>query len=273
MDDSQIALLKFDGEPFLPSVLYCTGQFNSKAPKPYILFHPSSDRLNHDAVAKYYKYFKDDLRLTGPQAQREDLAAEATQSEDGDADDDAGWSMLKTGVSVPDGDSEAIDVSGGTVRYFSPLHASGFFLANVCKEAVRRVRDLFGEDEEIHVYFTAPNYAFEKKEDGPDGQRRSQNYRENISTIVSEHMTGARWAENVQFRLDGSKDFVYEPYAAYHYYSKVEERTTSDESPVSTYLVFDMGGSTTDIAIVQTTREDQDRFTAYPISRSVRRAG
>ena len=271
MDRLNIALLKFNGKPYLKTELHCTGKFTPRNFPPFIFSIASEPGIQDGTkeITKVYRYFKDDLRLTEPQARNQDLAIEAMSDED-DAGD-AGWSMLKSDVNPRPKDTEQIPADGSEVVYFSPMHASGFFIANLCAEAIQRVRDLFGEEEEIHIRFTAPNYEFEGDKSGA-GQVLSQNYRDNIRSLIDEFIGHEKYP-NVQFRLKGS-DFVYEPYAAYHYFSKVEHAIdVRKEERGTTYLVFDMGGSTTDVAIVQVAGEEKQVFTAYPVSQSVRRAG
>jgi hypothetical protein len=273
MSCPHIALLKFDGAPLLPTMLFCTGRYRSQYPSSRLFELPSSEKIKEGKreVKKVYRHFKDDLQLTTPQARDEDLAREA-QRRAGASKEELGWSMTRTYVKRERGDSEAIAVEGSTISYFSPLDASGFFLERVCAEAVKRVRALFGDDETIHVHFTAPNYEFERTADGADGKTRSAHYRANIRAIIDNHFTSSRY-RNVTFEV-GGYDFLYEPYAAYHYYALLE-RTSDirDGGDGATYLVFDMGGSTTDVAVVQVQGNDSEGFSAYPLSRSVRRAG
>ena len=274
MSDSQIALLKFNGKPYLSTALHCTGKFSPRSLPPYIFYIESSPEVKDEGkTTKVYRYFKDDLRLTEAQARDEELAVKATSDEDGEE----GWAMLRTDIDVdPKEDTEQIPADGSKVAFFSPMHASGFFLANLCQEVIERIRDLFGSEEEIHIHFTSPNYEFEKQDGSRGGKYFSDNYRRNIRTLVDEYIGDEKY-DGVQFRLDKNKsksNFVYEPYAAYHYFSKVEQSV--DVRTVkrgTTFLVFDMGGSTTDVAVVQVSGDDDQVFTAYPVSMSVRRAG
>jgi len=153
---------------------------------------------------------------------------------------------------------------------FNPLAATSIFLEKVCTHAVERATQIFGDDKEIHVYFTAPNYSFEG-DDVEEGQKKSEVYRRNFRSAV-ERFENERVLKNATFMTKGF-DFLYEPYAVYYYYSLLEhEVELSEDQAGKTYLVFDMGGSTTDVSLVQVNRKESD-FRLYPVCRSIRRAG
>jgi len=265
MSRPQIALLKFGDRPLLPTKLLRTGSFTVGKPIEDRFFRLTTDEdvvEGRASVKNTYLQFKDSLRLTAAQAKDEERAREWQEKNDLEVE---GWSMSRENSR-----QEAIRQDDKTYE-FSPYHAAKYFLTMVCREAVKRAQSYFGKDQDIRIHFTAPNYEFEGG-DEELGKQLSRNYRDNVRSIIEEQMTGRRLFENVEFEV-GGRDFLYEPYGVYYYYSLIEHSIDLGEDATGkTYLVFDMGGSTTDLAIVQVNKRGTS-FQLYPISRSIRQAG
>lgn len=220
---------------------------NMKAPEP-IDFRLASE--DYSGAKNYYRHFKNDLLLT-----KSDL-----ESPDG-----ADWEM-KTAK----GPSSIGEFKDEKKTPFNSLDATAVFLEKVCHQAVRRVRDLFGKEQKIRVHFTAPNYAFEET-DRTEGKQMSQVYRRNLRRAVDQFKEGRPF--NHATFMTGGYDFLYEPYAVFYYYSILEHSVElAEDQAGKTYLVFDMGGSTTDISLVQVNLQESD-FRLYPVCRSIKRAG
>lgn len=242
-----VALLKFDNNALLPTELYRMKSLNMKAPEP-IDFRLASE--DYSSAKNYYRHFKNDLLLTKSKL----------ESADG-----ADWEM-KTAK----GPSSIGEFKDEKKTPFNSLDVTAVFLEKVCHQAVRRVRDLFGKEQKIRVHFTAPNYAFEET-DRTVGKQMSQVYRRNLRRAVDQFKEG-RPFKNTTF-MTGGYDFLYEPYAVFYYYSILEHSVElAEDQAGKTYLVFDMGGSTTDISLVQVNLQESD-FRLYPVCRSIRCAG
>ena len=247
----QVALLRFDGDPLLPTEIYRTTEsFNSQPPEPEdFVLAPSNET---DRATNYYRHFKADLSLTKREATEPDPGVWSMRTKRGD------YTRLNEIIGQSD---------DGSKQYFTPLHAARIFLTKVVQHAIDTARDAFGEETEIRVHLTAPNYEYEG--DGQAGKRRSRRYRDRIRETVD---SVAGNDGRVSFEVGGT-DFLYEPYGVYYYYSLLEHSVELGKVQAGkTYLVFDMGGSTTDAAIVQVNRRESD-FRLYPLCTSIPCAG
>ena len=160
--------------------------------------------------------------------------------------------------------AELVHQQGNTRRYFSAVHAAQVFLHHVCLRAVRRARELFGEGSDISVHFTAPAYE-------EAGRKTSDRYRAALTEVTDRLRQHPELAE-VAFETSGT-DFLFEPYGVWQYFATVERAVSRREDAAGqTFLIFDMGGSTTDLALVQVNYSGS-RFHLYPICTSVEVAG
>jgi hypothetical protein len=200
----------------------------------------------------YYRHFKADLALVKT----------ALASPDGTT-----WEM-KTLATDRDrkhgGRGEMINQDGKTKEFFNPKTAAYVFLRKLCAQAIKRAKDITGAEESIKVHVTAPAY------EGTD-KNRSQRYRDHVREAIDK-FKGDRLFSGVEFVV-GQDDFLYEPYGVYYYYAFIQQSVSlGDEEAGKTYLIYDMGGSTTDVGIVQINRKGKVT-TAYPICKSIDCAG
>lgn len=260
----QIALLMFDGEMLVPTEVNRTGSLNAQPPQPETFeFGATTRRKRQDregaaAFTNYYRHFKSDLTLT-QKALR------------GPADPDV-WRMKTRFTDDGDGlpqkrshKGELVRQQGNTKLYFNAVHAAGVFLHHVVGRAVTRARDLFGADVAVAVHFTRPAYDDELRS-------TSDRYRAALGTVAGGLREHADLAD-VAFETDGS-DFLFEPYGVWQYFASVERAVARrrEGEGHQTFLVFDMGGSTTDFALVQVNLRGSN-FRLYPMCASAEVAG
>jgi len=247
-DHQSVALLKIDGQALIPTELQRVESLNLESPEP------DSFRLSTEQVSSpknYYRQFKSDLRLTKGKVQNpEGESLEMKTSKEKYYESMGEW---KNEDKTP----------------FNPIDATSIFLEKICFRAVKKCKDIFGAGKDIRVNFTAPNYAFE--DSVKENRGLSENYRDNIRKAIKKFNDKGKF-EGVSF-MTGGYDFLYEPYAVFYHYSILEEGVKTDEDQAGkTYMVFDMGGSTTDFSIVQVNLQESE-FRLYPICRSIERAG
>jgi len=247
-DHQSVALLKIDGQALIPTELQRVESLNLESPEP------DSFRLSTEQVSSpknYYRQFKSDLRLTKGKVQNpEGESLEMKTSKEKYYESMGEW---KDEDKTP----------------FNPVDATSIFLEKVCGKAVGVARRIFGDIDDIKIHFTAPNYAF--KDSIEESKKLSKNYRYNIRRSIDRFKDRGEF-KNVSF-VTGGYDFLYEPYAVFYYYSILENEVNMGEDQAGkTYLVFDMGGSTTDFSIVQVNLQESE-FRLYPICRSIERAG
>jgi energy-coupling factor transporter ATP-binding protein EcfA2 len=247
-DHQSVALLKIDGQALIPTELQRVESLNLESPEP------DSFRLSTEQVSSpknYYRQFKSDLRLTKGKVQNpEGESLEMKTSKEKYYESMGEW---KDEDKTP----------------FNPIDATSIFLEKICFKAVKKCRGIFGAGKDVRVHFTAPNYAF--KDSVKENRGLSKNYRDNIRRAIKKFNDKGKF-EGVSF-MTGGYDFLYEPYAVFYQYSILEEGIKTDEDQAGkTYLVFDMGGSTTDFSIVQVNLQESE-FRLYPICRSIERAG
>ena len=255
----QIALLTFDAHLVAPTEVGRTGSLNVQPPDPEAFsFGPETKHQRRDPnrqqeLNNYYRHFKVDLALTKKELH-------------GPHDPNV-WQMKtrRTDDETLKGHgAELVHQQGNTRRYFSAVHAAQVFLHHVCLRAVRRARELFGEGSDISVHFTAPAYE-------QAGRKTSDRYRAALTEITERLRQHPELAE-VAFETSGT-DFLFEPYGVWQYFATVERAVSRREDAAGqTFLIFDMGGSTTDLALVQVNYSGS-RFHLYPICTSVEVAG
>ena len=214
------------------------------------------DRTNPEkrkTLRNYYRHFKSDLtknksELKGP---GDDLWTMKTKRTDDDKSRGAR--------------SEIIQQTGKNLSYFSAIHATEVFLYKSLERAIHKIDRLFqGTVPTINVHFTAPAF------DNPE-EPSSQLYRDYLRQIVK-RLSGITPINRVTFNV-GKDRFLYEPYAIWQYYATVEEAVSSRvDAAGKTFLVFDMGGSTTDLALVKM-HKTAGKIRLYPFCRSLERAG
>jgi len=255
---NDVGLLQIDGSDLVPTEV---GRKNNLKVNKDLNFRSfdigapvvtgrSSDEVPYQ---NYYRHFKADLALR----------ASTLKSPDGRT-----WEM-KTKATDADrshgGQGEILrQDSEGVYHYFNPKTAAYVFLRNLCAQAVKQAGEITGIDDGVKVHITAPAYEDTDKD-------RSQRYRDHIRDIIDD-FKGERIFSGVDFVVD-QDDFLYEPYGVYYYYAFLQQSVTAGEGAKgNTYLIFDMGGSTTDVGIVQINRKGKVT-TAYPICKSIDGAG
>jgi len=133
------------------------------------------------------------------------------------------------------------------------------------------IRDVIGvlskekqfENAKYKVYFTQPALGERSLSD-----KYRETFKEYVIPGLSDGMSEANL--DVEFPEKGDFSFMYEPYGAYHFVSRFF--TLHEEQGMrSTFLVVDVGGATTDVAIVQAKAGKTP--VAVPVSDSVRVAG
>lgn len=148
----------------------------------------------------------------------------------------------------------------------NPHEATEEFLVLLCEKVISRLQGILGEDTHIKMYFSAPSY--EKTESGT----YRENFRKILGRIINKRMKGA----SISFpQMDNPKSepFLYEQYGVYHYFTRCERKVNLVDSN-KTYLFIDIGGSTTDIAIVQLTQKgDISLWNVIPIRESFQYGG
>lgn len=255
----QVALLTFDGDLVAPTEIGRTESLNGQPPVPDAFsFGPETKRQRRHPsrlteLKNYYRHFKIDLALT-----KKELHG---------PHDPAVWQMKTRRTddeSLKGHGAELVHQQGNMRRYFSAVHAGQIFLHNVCLHAVRRAREIFGDEAKLSVHFTAPAYEESKRD-------TSNRYRAAL-TEITERLGLHPELEGVAFETKAA-DFLFEPYGVWQYFATVE-RAVSRRKDVAgqTFLIFDMGGSTTDLALVQVNYTGS-RFHLYPICTSVEVAG
>jgi Hsp70 protein len=109
------------------------------------------------------------------------------------------------------------------------------YLSRLCELVISNVRKALGENTQVRFSFTSPS----------DQSSSYKGYRERIRANINKIRKGLKGAEFA------SKEFMYEQLGVYYYYAACEPKINLSTSN-ATYLIIDIGGSTTDIAIIQT---------------------
>jgi hypothetical protein len=255
---NDVGLLRFDESDLIPTEVGRKNNLKVNKDLNFRSFDIGAPVVTERSAEKvsyqnYYRHFKADLALR----------AGTLKSPDGRT-----WEM-KTKATDSDrshgGQGEILrQDSEGVYHYFNPKTAAYVFLRKLCAQAVKRAGEITGIDEGIKVHITAPAYEDADKD-------RSQRYRDHIRDIIHKFKT-ERIFSGVDFVVD-QDDFLYEPYGVYYYYAFLQQSVTAGEGAEgNTYLIFDMGGSTTDVGIVQINRKGKVT-TAYPICKSIDGAG
>lgn len=145
---------------------------------------------------------------------------------------------------------------------FSAYQISEVFIHALCEKAARQLKAAFGEDAELNFYFSAPGYD----------PQESEIYRNNIRSILKKIKTKAT-LPNTQFPQivpKSGEQFLHEQFGVYYYFARCESKL---DQPEANYLIIDIGGSTTDIAMVRLTQSGTLKRTAFPIYRSYQYGG
>lgn len=154
-----------------------------------------------------------------------------------------------------------------------PLDVTELFISRLIQQAIKHLK--VEDGAEIRVYFTQPVFSDENRKE------RSQNYRDNIRNCAegANAQLGGRLSFP-QFGKDAAFRFLYEPQAVFTFYQNYV--LPGEETPLipksvegesrPTYLVVDIGGSTTDVTFIQITGSGT-LSRAYPISSGVEHAG
>lgn len=254
----QVALLRIDGSPLIPT------EISRKVPLEIgklqhhrfdfgqTTLNQRLDSQQRRQLKNYYRHFKSDLtknwsELKGPGS---DSWAMKTKRTDADKERGAG--------------SELIQQDGKNLTYFNARHAAEVFLYKVLEKTIHTIDRLFDSSAAIKVHLTAPVYD-------SDGKSKSKVYRNHLKELAG-NLTQYPPINRVEIKVD-ARDILYEPYAIWQYYATIEKKIPDkDEVRGKSFLIFDMGGSTTDVALVQAT-QDHGKLHFYPTCRSIERAG
>ncbi len=137
----------------------------------------------------------------------------------------------------------------------------------MCESIVKKIHDSLGKGKNIKFYFSAPSFSQEKSSD--EAKKTSQNYRDRIRRILGK-LNKQKALQGIEFPQNEAtgkeKGFLYEQLGVFYYYTYCESQVDLT-LPNATYLILDVGGSTTDIAIIQT-RGEGKLADAYPIHES-----
>gem|GEM_PF-5782110 len=167
-------------------------------------------------------------------------------------------------------DAEIYRVVGGRRQIFNAVHATEAFLYRLAALSVRRARELFPDALTVKVHFTVPAYESDDR-DAAGAMGESGRYREHLKAAVRGFMDRPEFSQ-VEFRVvTGDRQWLYEPYGVYYYYAALESRIPLREAG-ATYLILDMGGSTTDLAVVQVNKRGTE-FQQYPTCASIKLGG
>jgi hypothetical protein len=250
----QVALLRIDGNALIPTVLHRVGGWDHDSGLIYDRFRLAIEMEPNTRALNTYRQFKADL-LLGEELKRSDRQD---------------WQMLDQRA-VEGRAAEVYRVqSGGRRSLFTAVQATEVFLYRLCRLALTRARDLAPGAKTVKVHFTVPAY-----ESGAGGGAKgaSKRYRNHLKAAISGFADRPEFSD-VEFRITSkqrSKQWLYEPYGVYYYYAAVEGRIPVRQAG-STYLIVDMGGSTTDLAVVQVNRKGTE-FQQYPTCASVQIGG
>ena len=254
----QVALIKFDDSPLVPTEIsrkqdLVIGKLqHHRFEFGKVTFDQRLNPSHRKSLKNYYRHFKSDLTRN-----KNDLRGPGNDI----------WSMKtkRTDEDKERGLVSELYQDGKNRTYFSALHAAEVFLYKTLERTIAIIDRLFQGGAPIHVHFTAP--AFNGQD---DKKQLSQFYRDYLRDITS-NLKQIPPVSRVQFQVD-RLEFLYEPYAIWQYYATIEEAISRREDVAGkTYLVFDMGGSTTDMAMVQVNKKAS--IQSYPVCRSIDRAG
>jgi MoxR-like ATPase len=242
--------------------------FGSKV-EEYKRFHEIEEKKSEPK--RQFRYFKNDLSLSAselnitlkkasPSADSE--KRNEIKKENDQKRNDLKWSMQSLRAQ---NDNAFVYTKASTSRStipFNPIDATEIFIANVLKSALSKIESLIPNAEHINVHVTIPAF---------DDRKLSENYRNNLMLVIEE-IQKRGVANEVSFNIKGLRDFLYEPYGVFYYYSAVEGLVDMETAKGTTYMVFDMGGSTTDLAIIQVNKGGK-HSKVYPIATSIKCAG
>jgi hypothetical protein len=249
----KIKIVEIDHQSFegaLPSKVG-TNDWNSASPLDASQFRVGL--MVDEKMSKKFKGFKDDLKRNALDL-KEKKGAISTSSK---------WSLqyISSGKEKSRfplvGDSE-----GRSTMHFSPKDATFLYLKILLDRLV-----LSFPEAPVNIYISIPAYSNAKS---------AAMYRKNLAEILDDiSEPGGVRKENykdVNFFASGAHNFVYEPYAVFYYFSLYENLVDFKNDAGKTYLTFDMGGSTTDLALVQVQQSGASLKT-YPKAISIEKAG
>lgn len=149
--------------------------------------------------------------------------------------DPSSWSMLAL--------KEGTEPTVTQDTWISPFEAGENFIADLCANVEKKLMETLGPDVKLSFYFTAPGYE----------QTESQTYKNNIRSILRKILKHEILKQSNFPQLTQGDSFLYEQYGVYYYFTQCE-RKIDLAIPKANYLIIDIGGSTTDIAVVHLTK-------------------
>jgi hypothetical protein len=148
------------------------------------------------------------------------------------------WSMLAL--------REGADAAVTQNTQISPFEAGEHFITQLCINVEEKLKQTLGSDIKLSFLFTSPGYE----------QTESQTYKQNIRRILRKIVKTNLLKQSNFPQLSGGESFLYEQYGVYHYFSQCEKRIDLG-IPKANYIIIDIGGSTTDIALVHLTKSGE----------------
>lgn len=145
------------------------------------------------------------------------------------------WSML----AVKEGDETTVTQD----TLISPFDAGEYFITKLCTNVEQKLINLLGPNIKLSFYFTSPGYE----------QTESQTYKNNIRSILRKILRNKILKQSKFPQLEQGESFLYEQYGVYYYFTQCERKIDLGV-PKANYLIIDIGGSTTDIAVVHLTK-------------------
>ena len=149
--------------------------------------------------------------------------------------DPSSWSML----AVKEGAEPTVTQD----TWISPFEAGEHYIADLCANVEQKLMEVLGPDVKLSFYFTAPGYE----------QTESQTYKNNIKSILRKTLKHEILKRSNFPQLTQGDSFLYEQYGVYYYFTQCERKIDLGV-PKANYLIIDIGGSTTDIAVVHLTK-------------------
>jgi hypothetical protein len=152
--------------------------------------------------------------------------------------DPSSWSML----AVKEGAEPTVTQD----TWISPFEAGEYFIAELCANVEQKLLEALGPNVKLSFYFTAPGYE----------QTESQTYKSNIKSILRKILKHDILKRSNFPQLTQGDSFLYEQYGVYYYFTQCERKIDLGV-PKANYLIIDIGGSTTDIAVVHLTKSGE----------------
>jgi hypothetical protein len=274
------ALIRIEGETVIPTEIGRVRLWEMDKQLQYDMFaigkrieSIAANAKSHQGQAKAFKKFrnfKDDLRLTPSKLDvsllRDRGGVDSETKKQIDQENETRkeaikWSMKAIrGKRVRKPMVEFKSQTSTTNLLFNPLDAAQIFLGKLIQSVIMTIDEHFPINCPLKVHVTIPAY---------NSPSDAENYRNNLSSVLEEV---EKRGLDIDFSTKGSGEFLYEPYGVFYYYAAVEGMVDFKRAGGHTYLIFDMGGSTTDIAVVQVNYSG-NHSTVYPIGTSIECAG